>query len=61
MQKLNPSKQFVSDFNAVMRFYECTKEEALNERKWLEMNQSRYDEVANSYSLIAGKIKKNIV
>lgn len=61
MQQLNPSKQFVNDFNAAMRYYECTKEEALNERKWLEMNQSRYAEVANSYSIIAEKIKKNIV
>lgn len=61
MQKLNPSKQFVNDFNAVMRYYECTKEEALNERKWLEMNSSRYTEVENSYSIIAGKIKKNAI
>lgn len=59
MQQLNPSKQFINDFNAAMRYYECTKEEALTERKWLEMNPHRYDEVANSYSIIAGKILSN--
>lgn len=53
---LKPSKQFVVDFNKVMRYYDCTADDAKIERQWLEDNPHRLQEVESSYRLMAEKI-----
>jgi len=53
---LKPSKQFVVDFNKLMRYYECTADDAKIERQWLENNPHRLREVETSYRLMAEKI-----
>lgn len=55
---LKPSKQFVVDFNKVMRYYDCTADDAKIERQWLEDNPHRLQEVESSYRLMAEKIDK---
>lgn len=53
---IKPSKQFVVDFNKLMRYYECTADDAKIERQWLEDNPNRLKEIENSYRLMAEKI-----
>lgn len=47
-------QQFIDDFNTVMNYAECTKEEAAFEKKRVMKN---FDDAARCYSVLAAGIR----
>lgn len=54
---IKPSEQFKQDFNMCIAHYECTKDEALFERKRILASEQAYYDASKCYSVVAAGIR----